>query len=132
MTAQIELEKNKFYCNGNKVSLYDLTCIMENDTQAFDLIKKADSNNFYCICYMAVGGGFLGYSIHDVLKEKEHDWLFTGIGSGLLVIGVSLYILSKKQAKKAVELYNYILKKNKSVQIKTQLGFNNVALVLTF
>lgn len=79
MTAQIEQVKNKFYCNGNKVSLYDLTCIMENDTQAFDLIKKADSNSFYGMCYMAVGGALLGYSVYDVVKKKEHDWLFTGL-----------------------------------------------------
>ncbi|MBQ0768142.1 MAG: hypothetical protein KBT58_02550 [Bizionia sp.] len=110
-TAQkIEIEKvfggYKYTQNGNQMTMKDLVKTMETNQQAFDLIKKAQSNNTLASIIGFAGGGLIGWPIGTAIGGGDANWTIAGIGVGLVAIGIPISSRVNKKTKQAVELYN--------------------------
>lgn len=107
---KIEMEKifggYKYTQYGNEMTMRDLVKTMESNTQAFHLIKKAQSNNTLASIIGFAGGGLIGWPIGTALGGGEANWTLAGIGAGLVVVGIPISSSANKKTKQAVELFN--------------------------
>ena len=106
----IEMEKvfggYKYTQNGNQMTMKDLVKTMESNKQAFDLIKKAQSNTTLASIIGFAGGGLIGWPIGTAAGGGDANWTLAGIGAGLIAIGIPISSSANKKAKQAVEIYN--------------------------
>ena len=107
---KIEIEKvfggYKYTQNENQMTMKDLVKTMESNQQAFDLIKKAQTNNNLSSIIGFAGGGLIGWPIGTAIGGGDANWTLAGIGAGLVAIWLPVSSSANKKAKQAVELYN--------------------------
>ena len=107
---KIEMEKvfggYKFTQNGNLLKMNDLVKTMESNQHAYDLIKKAQSNNAIATIFGGAGGFLVGLPLGAAIGGGDANWTLAGIGAGLIAIGIPISSGVNKNAKQAVELYN--------------------------
>ncbi len=76
------LGKNYFY-NGKKLTLKELSKIVESNVFASKEIRIAEACNVLS-CIVAFGGGFcLGYPLGVLLAGREPSWILAGMGEHL-------------------------------------------------
>lgn len=107
---KIEMEKvfggYKYSQNESMLMMKDLVKIMESNQQAYELIKKAQSNNSVASIFGGTGGFLVGLPIGTALGGGDAEWALAGIGVGLIAIGIPFSSSANKNAKQAVEVYN--------------------------
>ena len=137
---KIEMEKvfggYKFTQNGNQLAMKDLVKTMESNQKAFDLIKKAQSNNTLASIIGFAGGGLIGWPIGTAIGGGDADWTLAGIGAGLVAIGIPISSSANKKAKQAVELYNSTLDSTSFYEVKPEFKIiangNGIGLSMNF
>lgn len=139
-SQNIEAEKvfggYKFTQNGNKMTMGDLVKTMEPNEQAYDLMKKARSNNIIASVIGFAGGGLIGWPIGAALGGGEPNWALAGIGAGLVVVSIPISSSASKKAKQAVDLYNASLNSTSMNGLRTDFEFiangNGIGISMTF
>ena len=137
---QIEMEKvfggYKFTQNGKNLKMGELVKTMESNQQAFDLIKKTQSNNTLASIIGFVGGGLIGWPIGTAIGGGDANWTLAGIGAGLVAIGIPISSSANKKAKQAVELYNSSLNLTSFYEFKPEFKVitngNGIGLSMNF
>jgi len=137
---EIEIEKTfggyKYSQNGNQMTMNDLVRTMEPNKEAYNLIKKAQSNNTLATIIGAVGGGLIGWPIGAAIAGGDANWTLAGIGAGLIVIGIPISSSANKKAKQAVELYNSSLNPTSFYEYKPEFKViasgNGIGLTMNF
>ncbi|SHJ67509.1 hypothetical protein SAMN04487911_13020 [Arenibacter nanhaiticus] len=121
---KIEIEKvfggYKYSQNENQMTMKDLVKTMTSNQQAFDLIKKAQSNNTLASIIGFAGGGLIGWPIGTAIGGGDANWTLAGIGAGLVAIGIPISSSANKKAKQAVELYNSSLNSTSFYEFKPE------------
>ena len=121
---EIEMEKfmggYKFTQNGNKLTMRDLVKTMESNQEAFDLIKKAQSNHTFASILGFAGGGFIGWPIGAAVAGGDANWTLAGIGAGLIAIGIPISSSANKKAKQAIGVYNSSLNSTSYYEFKPE------------
>ena len=121
--CQVSMEKNKLVKDGVKYKFSKYEEVFQN-SEAKDYFKKARSNKTASEIFAYTGGFGLGFGLsavlfgpknqvygsygsqYEVKADKSVAWLVTGIGAGLIGIGIPFAIAADKNAKKAIELEN--------------------------
>lgn len=123
--SQVTIENNHLIKDGQSYKLSQYDEVFQNP-EAKVYIKKARTNNTVATILgftggLAIGGGLgdilfnnkktvtnYGYGIGTIETKPDHSvaWLVTGIGAGLVGIGIPFAIASKKNAEKAINLEN--------------------------
>ena len=137
---KIEMEKvfggYKYTQNGNQMTMKDLVKTMESNQQAFDLIKKAQSNNTLASIIGFAGGGLIGWPLGTAIGGGDANWTLAGIGAGLVAIGIPISSSANKKAKQAVELYNSSLNSTSFYEFKPEFKViangNGIGLLMNF
>lgn len=140
VSQQIEMEKvfggYKFTQNGKKLTMGNLVKTMESNQQAFELIKKAQSNNTLASIIGFAGGGLIGWPIGTAVGGGDANWTLAGIGAGLIVVGIPIASSANKKAKQAVELYNSSLYSTAYYEFKPEFEImangNGIGLSMSF
>lgn len=109
-SQKIETEKvfggYKYSLNGSQMTIKDLVKTMKSNSQAFNLIKKAQSNNIISSILGYAGGGLIGFPIGSAISGGDANWTLAGIGAGLVAIGIPISSNVNKKTKQAIDLYN--------------------------
>ena len=137
---QIEMEKvfggYKYTQNGKLMKMKDLVKTMESNQQAFDLIKKAQSNNTISSIFSGAGGFLVGWPIGSALGGGDANWTLAGVGAGLIAIAIPFSSGANKNAKQAVELYNSSLNSTSFYEFKPEFKIigngNGIGLSMNF
>ena len=137
---QIEMEKvfggYKYTKNGKLMKMKDLVKTMESNQQAFDLIKKAQSNNTIASIIGGAGGFLVGWPIGTAIGGGDANWSLAGVGAGLIAISIPFTSGSNKNGKQAVELYNSSLKSTSFYEFKPEFKVisngNGIGLSMNF
>lgn len=107
---QIEMDKifggYKYSQNGNAMTMKDLVKTMASNQEAYQLIKKAQSNNTLASIIGFAGGGLIGFPIGTAIGGGDANWVLAGVGAGLVAISIPISSGVNKKAKEAVALYN--------------------------
>lgn len=137
---QIEMKKvfggYKFTQNGKKLTMGNLVKTMETNQQAFELVKKAQSNNTLASIIGFAGGGLIGWPIGTAVGGGDANWTLAGIGAGLIAVGIPISSSANKKVKQAVELYNSSLNSTAYYKFKPEVEIiangNGVGLTMSF
>jgi len=137
---KIEMEKvfggYKFTQNGNPMTMRNLVKTMESNQQAFELIKKAQSNNTLASILGFAGGGLIGWPVGTAIGGGDAEWALAGIGAGLVAIGIPISSSANKKAKQAVELHNSSLSSTSYYEFKPEFKVvangNGIGLAINF
>ncbi len=107
---RIEMQKvsggYKYTQNGNQLKMRDLVKTMESNQQAFEMIKKAQTNQSLASVIGLVGGGLVGWPIGTAIGGGDANWVLAGVGAGLIGVSIPLSSSANKKTKEAVETYN--------------------------
>ncbi|WP_298342118.1 hypothetical protein [uncultured Algibacter sp.] len=99
----------KYTQNEELISIGDLVTIMENNTEALELIKKGRTNRSFAGVLGFAGGALIGWPIGTSIGGGDANWTLAGIGAGLVVVSIPVSSKSNKKINQAVELYNAAL-----------------------
>ena len=110
-TAQeIEIEKSfggyTFFQDGEEQKIGQLVEIMETNQEAFDFMKKAQTNYTFSSILGFIGGGLIGWPLGTAIGGGDPEWFLAGIGAGVVAIAIPLEIGGNKNAEKAINMYN--------------------------
>ncbi len=126
---KIEIEKvfGGYKCtqDGKPMTMRDLANTMESNPDAFELIKKARTNNTLASILGGAGGALIGFPLGQALGGGDANWALAGVGAGLIVIGIPISSGAGKKVKQAVELYNSSLSPTSFYEFKPE--FNVIA-----
>ncbi len=107
---KIDIEKVfggfKYTQNEELISIGDLVTIMDNNTEALDILKKGRTNRSFAGVLGFAGGALIGWPIGTSLGGGDANWTLAGIGAGLVAISIPIATKSNKKINQAVELYN--------------------------
>ncbi|WP_212906183.1 hypothetical protein [Capnocytophaga stomatis] len=123
-SQQIEIKKtfgeNRFYQDGKRLYMKDVIALMENNQEAWALMKQAKKNYDINMPIALAGGGLIGWNLGKLMVGGKPNWVSSGIG--VVLTGISIKILSNtnKKSKQAVEIYNSSLIKDTSYQFQPE------------
>ena len=96
----------KFFQNDMRLNLNQLPYIMEENQEAYQLIRNARSNNTISSIISGTGVFLIGLQLANGIIGGEPNWTLAGIGAGLIVVSIPLYSKSYRQSLSAVQTYN--------------------------
>jgi len=103
---------SKFFQKDTRINFNQLPYIMEDDQEAYRLIKKAKNTNVISSIISGTGGFLIGWQLVTALVGGEANWAMVAIGGGLIAVSIPIYSKSYKQSLQAVEMYNAGLSTN--------------------
>lgn len=110
-----------FSQNEKILNLNQLSELMKNNKQAFDLVKSAKTNQTWGMILGGVGGALIGFPVGTAIGGGDPEWALAGAGAALIVATIPIIKSFNKKTKKAVDLYNADLP---SVSYQFQPEFN--------
>jgi len=125
-----------FVKNGNTHNINDLKDLVATNSDAVKYATKSSSHNTLAFSFSFSGGFLIGWPLGTYLYGGDPEWALLGVGAGLLAVGIVFDHSAKKNARKAVEIYNSGLKAPASTSFNPELGIgltgNGVGLTLRF
>ena len=115
----------KYMQNEKPMSMRGLIKAMELNADAYQLIKKASTNNTLANILGGAGGALIGFPIGTSLGGGDANWALAGIGAGLIVVSIPISSSLHKNAKQAVDIYNASLNETSFYHFKPK--FNMIA-----
>lgn len=126
----------KYTQDGNQLSFNDLVKTMESNQEAYDLMKKAKSNNTLASIVGGMGGGFLGWSLGSAIGGGDFNLTIAGIGAAFIAIGIPISSGVNRKAKQAIDLYNASLSstsfRETNPEYKLILSGNTIGVAMKF
>lgn len=99
-------EGTKFIQNEERITVAELSDVLESNTEAFELFKKAKTNGIIATIFSAAGGALIGYQIGTAVGGGDPNWVLAGVGAGSIAISIPISINASKQVKQAIGIYN--------------------------
>ena len=96
----------KFYQKDTRLNFNQLPYVMEENSEAFNLITHAKSNNTISSIISGAGGFLLGWQLVTAAIGGDPNWVLAGVGGGLIVISIPVFSKSYRQSLEAVKMYN--------------------------
>ncbi|MFI5130517.1 MAG: hypothetical protein ACHQFX_11020 [Chitinophagales bacterium] len=96
----------RFYQHDQKLTLAGLSQVMYPNKEALKYLNKAKTNNTLGFITGIVGGFLIGYELGSLLGSNDINWAVMGTGAGLILISIPFNSGTRRNARKAVYLYN--------------------------
>lgn len=96
----------QFFQGEERLTVNQLVKTMKTNSEAYSLVKSAQSNNTVASVIGGIGGFMVGWNLGTALGGGEPNWGVAGIGAGLIVVSIPISLSFNKKVKKAVETYN--------------------------
>lgn len=114
----------------------ELSSKMKSDIQAHELIKRARFKKITASILGYPGAAMVGATVGSSLGGADINWIYGGIGIGLVIVAIPTFNSSNEKAKQAVDLYNSNLKKTSFYGYKPKLQIvskgKGIGLVVNF
>lgn len=108
--------------------------LMVDNQDAYVLMSHAKTRTVVASVFSYAGGFMIGWSIGAAIAGDEINWSQTGVGAGLITLGIMAAGAASKDAIAAIEIYNSKLKSSQREGMKLNLGIHDhgVGLALKF
>ncbi|MBO4602312.1 MAG: hypothetical protein J5651_04045 [Salinivirgaceae bacterium] len=114
----------------------DLSGLVAINPEAVKYADKARTNNTFALIFSCAGGFMIGWPLGTYLGGGDPEWTLLAVGAGSLTVGMIFNSCTKKNARKAVEIYNGGAGIPTSKHIQSELGIgltgNGIGLSLRF
>lgn len=125
-----------FLKDGKAHKLNELSNLVATNPEAVRYADKARTNNTFALIFSCAGGFMIGWPLGTYMGGGDAEWGLLAVGVGSFTVGMIINSSTKKNAQKAVELYNAGLKAPTSDRAAPQLNIgctrNGVGLTLNF
>jgi len=124
----------KIYQGDRQLTLSQLAIAVQANEMAYQLVKKAQSNNTISSILGGIGGFMIGYPLGTALGGGKPNWTMFGIGAGLVVISIPISNKCVKQVKSSVDIYNegLSIKTQPTTEFNLGLTGNGLAITMSF
>ncbi|MCL2414947.1 MAG: hypothetical protein FWC94_06840 [Bacteroidales bacterium] len=95
-----------FEQNQRSYTFREVPALMQNNQQAYDFIQKARTQNTLANVFGAAGGLLVGWPLGVAVAGGEANWGLATIGAGLIVVAIPIFNSAKRNANRAVQIYN--------------------------
>lgn len=120
----------EFVEDGQVLTMRGAMDRIERIPEAYTLIKKAKTQTDIATILQFAGGFMVGWPLGTAIGGGDPDWVLAGIGVGVFLASLPFHFSFKKNAEKAVKLYNQSDGKNLGLQL--HLSPTKAGLVWTF
>jgi hypothetical protein len=96
----------KYIQHDARLNFNQLPDILNENQEAYLLIKKARTNNIISSIISGTGGFLIGWQLGTALVGGDPNWTLAAVGGGLIVISIPIYSKSMKQSLEAIDEYN--------------------------
>lgn len=125
-----------FLRDGQTHNLKDLPSLVASNPEAVKYADKARTDNTFAMIFSCAGGFMIGWTLGTYMGGGEPEWSFLAVGAGSLTVGMIFNSCTKKNARKAVEIYNGGVNMPTSNHIQSEIGVgltgNGMGLSLRF
>jgi len=123
----------KFYQNDVRLNFNQLPFVMEENPEAFNIIKKAKSNYTLSTILGGAGGFLVGWQLGTAAFGGNPNWVLAGLGGALIVVSIPISTKSYNLAFDAIDLHNGAVS-GSARRLELNLGTtsNGVGLVLRY
>lgn len=121
-----------FLQNDKILSNRQLLNIIQYNTEANELMKKAKTNADVSLVMGSIGGFMIGWTLGGAIAGGDPNWTLAGIGAGFVAIGIPFSIKYSKQAKAAVALHNQTIDGVSQLNFNIGLSPNGLGLKVSF
>lgn len=133
---KINLMGYNFIQEGEKLSWSELLNATTSNKEAYQLIKKAKSQNTLSTITSIIGGVLVGIPLGQSRTEKDPNWTLAYIGGGITIVGIPLSFSAFNNVNKGVDMYNLSLKSASRYQFKPEFKIvasgNGIGLSMNF
>lgn len=135
ITIKSVLDTYQFYQHGKKLGMQKMLRIMAPNEQASRHMRMARNATIIANIFGAAGGTLIGFQLGTYMGGGKPVWAMAGVGAGLVGASIPFSIKAKRNARKAVMLYNEQLStgafKNR-YELRLIASGNGVGLALGF
>jgi len=96
----------KFVQGTNKMTMGELYKAMTPESESLYIMKKAKGNHALAQVMGGLGGFGIGLPLGAQIAGGDPNWIFAGVGAGLIIISIPVSSKANKEAKRAVDLHN--------------------------
>ncbi|MBU2940570.1 hypothetical protein KO494_13565 [Lacinutrix sp. C3R15] len=125
-----------FYEDGNKIPLNALIEKVSPHAEVLHLVKMSKTKGVFATVISFSGGALIGWPIGAAISGGDPNWVLAGIGAGLAIVAIPVGASAKKDAEKAVGLYNATLHATSFQECKPQYKIiangNGIGLAMYF
>lgn len=125
-----------FLKDGQAHNLKDLPNLVATNPEAVKYADKARTNNTFALIFSCAGGFMISWPLGTYLGGGDPEWSLLAVGAGSFTVGMIFNSCTKKNARKAVEIYNAGVNPPTSNHIQSEIGVgltgNGVGLTLRF
>lgn len=122
---------DKYYQNGTKLSMSELTELLKSNEEAHKYIQSARSGKSLYYVLRITGGLLLLYSSNPLSAYTDPKGVLVVAGAAMTVTSIFFYYKSKNNAQKAIDLYNYGFRKTSFRQRELRFGIQGNGLGLS-
>ena len=126
----------KFVQGTNKMTMGELSRAMTPESESYYIMKKAKGSHALAQVMSGLGGFGIGLPLGAQIAGGDPNWIYAGLGAGLIVISLPISIKAGKEAKRAVDLHNASLATGYQSNFKPEFSSvgngNGVGLSLKF
>lgn len=113
-----------FYQNNEKLSTSLLQEVVVKSPEAVSEMKRARRNYLTAVALNTLGSFMVAYPVaSSVLSGSKINWKLTGLGAGMLVVGIPLSKIATKHAVNAAEIHNRRVGKPTGYRNNLKLNF---------
>ncbi|MBL7741100.1 MAG: hypothetical protein JNK14_17895 [Chitinophagaceae bacterium] len=106
----------KYYQHDRRLSMAQITVAMRPNAEAFRYLNRSKTNNTVAFITGFIGGALIGYEIGNAIGGQSVNWAVISAGAGIIGLSIPFDIGARKNAKKAVHLYNAIYRGKPPIQ----------------
>ena len=123
----------KFYQNDVRLNFNQLPFVMEENPEAFNVIKKAKSNYTLSTILGGAGGFLLGWQLGTAAFGGNPNWALAGVGGALIVVSIPISRKSYNLAFDAIDIHNGAVSGSaRRMELKLGATSSGVGIVLKF
>jgi len=95
-----------FQQNQRTYTLREMPALMQNNQEAHNFIQKARNQNTISMVLGAAGGFLIGWPLGTAIAGGDPNWALAAVGGGLIAVTIPITISAKRNANRAVQIYN--------------------------
>jgi len=128
----ITIYKNKYSLNGKFLTPRQMVNLFKDYPDAYNEMKIAKNNYDGATAIGYIAGFCIGYPLGQALAGGKPTWAMTGVGVGLIFIGIPLSSAYNKHAKSAIKLYNSKIRDISSVKYNFYFGMTSYGIGIIY
>jgi hypothetical protein len=118
----IVIWKKRLYHKGQPLSNNKMVELLKTNNEAFRKYNSAKAPAVFANLLSYTGGFLIGYPIGTSIGGGDPNWTSAAIGAGMIVFAIPIELISIKNQKESINIYNNGIKRNSQIKKESKIG----------